>query len=166
MMTGSTIRQAGEEGPVGLGGWLVLVALGLILNPIRLLVFLVQTYPPIFQTGAWEALTTPGSESYHQLWAPLLIFEVAGNIAVIVASLALLVLFFRRSRHFPKLFVAFALINLVFVILDAWLGSLVITDEPMFDPVTARELGRSLIAVLVWVPYMFRSRRVRNTFVL
>lgn len=154
-----------QDGPTGLGGWLILVVLGLILNPIRIAVFVLQTYPPIFSTGAWEAVTTPGSETYHVLWGPLLIFELLGNTALILACAGLLMLFFRRSRRFPRFYIVFAIINLIFVTLDAWLGSLVIVDEPMFDPETAKEFSRSLVTVLVWVPYMLRSKRVRNTFV-
>jgi len=154
-----------QEGPRGLGGWLIFVAIGLLVNPIRLLVYLLSTYPPLFQTGTWQELTTPGTPSYHALWAPLLIFELLGNSLLILGCWGLLVFLFRRSPRFPGLFVIFAVSNLVFIVLDAWLGSFVITDEPMFDSTTARELGRSLFTVCVWVPYMYRSKRVRNTFV-
>lgn len=161
------ISQAPRQvGPAGIGGWLILVIIGLIFNPIRLLLFVVQTYPPIFTTGAWEALTTPGGEHYDALWAPLLIFEVAGNALFIIAAITLLVLLLRRSRWFPRLYVAVAFANLAFILLDAWLGSLVIVDEPMFDPATLKELFRSLVGVCIWVPYMRLSQRVKNTFVL
>lgn len=152
-------------GPSGLSGWLVLVGLGLIFMPIRIALLLLQTYPPIFQTGAWEALTTPGSESYHPLWGPLLTFEMVGNSLFIVAGLVMLWLFFQRSSRFPKLFIAVMVVNLLFILVDAWLGSIVLTDEPMFDSATAREFSRSLIVAAIWVPYMSVSKRVQNTFV-
>ena len=151
--------------PAGLGGWLTLVGLGLIIAPLRLAVFLIQTFPPMFQDGTWEVLTTPGGEAYHPLWAPLLVFELIGNAAFIAAALALLVLFFKRSQLFPRLFISYVCLNLLFIVGDAWLGSLVLADEPIFDPDTARELSRSLIAGVIWIPYMVVSKRVRNTFV-
>ena len=49
----------------GLGGWLVLVGIGVVISPIRLLVTLVPTYKPIFEGGTWEAITTVGSEAYE-----------------------------------------------------------------------------------------------------
>ncbi|HEY8156591.1 MAG TPA: DUF2569 domain-containing protein [Myxococcota bacterium] len=150
---------------VGLGGWLALVGLGLVISPLRLAAVLIQTFPPIFQGGTWEALTSPGSEVYHALWAPLLMFELVGNSAFILVSLILLFLFFKRSRRFPNLYIAYAVANLLFILCDAWLGSRVLPDEPMFDPDTARELSRSLIAGAVWIPYMLNSQRVANTFV-
>jgi len=48
----------------GLGGWLILVGIGVVLSPIRLLGLIIQVYKPIFEDGTWEALTTVGSESY------------------------------------------------------------------------------------------------------
>jgi hypothetical protein len=57
-----------------------------------------------------------------------------------------------------------AISSLLFIIADAWLGSLVLPDEPTFDPDTAREVGRSLVVVLMWVPYLLVSKRVKNTF--
>jgi hypothetical protein len=154
------------SGPTGLGGWLVLVAIGLVLAPLRILAFLLQTFVPIFSDGTWTVLTTPGSEHYHPLWAPLLVFEVVVNLAFAFAGLWLLVLFSRRSQNFPRVYVWLALLNIPFIFVDAWLGSFVLTEEPVFDRATAGELARSIVGAAIWVPYMLSSRRVRNTFVV
>jgi hypothetical protein len=151
--------------PVGLGGWLVLVGIGLFVAPISLAMFLLTTFTPSFQDGTWEALTSPDGWAYHPLWAPLLIFEMVGNGVFILLGLYLLVLYFGRRSRFPKLYIACVFANLVFIFVDAWLGSFVLPDEPMFDVETAGEIGKSLIAAAIWVPYMRVSKRVRNTFV-
>ena len=83
-----------DAGPVGLGGWLVLVALGLFITPLRVGAILQTDLLPIFTEGYWPLLTSPSSDAYHPLWAPLLIFETAGNFAVVAASIVALVLFF------------------------------------------------------------------------
>lgn len=153
------------SGPVGLRGWLVLVALGLIVTPVRLGAFVATTFPPILQDGTWELLTTPGSDAYHPLWAPMLVFEFAANTAFIAAALVLLVLFFKRSRRFPVLFIAFLAVSLVFVVGDTWISSYMFPDAPVLDPETIGEVGRAVLASLVWIPYMCVSKRVRNTFV-
>lgn len=158
------LRTESRSAPSGLGGWLIVVGLGLVAAPIRMLIIIGQTFPPIFLDGAWEVLTTPGSDIYHPLWAPLLIGEIAGNLAFVGAGVALLVFFFRRSRRFPTLYIVVAVASLLFIIADAWLGSLVLPNEPMLDRGTAREVGRALVVVLVWVPYMLVSKRVKNTF--
>ena len=73
--------------PKGIGGWLVLVAIGLVVSPLRLIHLLWTAYLPLVQGGGWALLTTPGSEAYHPYWRPLLIFEVASNIFLIVLGL-------------------------------------------------------------------------------
>ena len=161
-----TTTNQGKLEPAGLAGWLVLVGIGLVVSPIRIAVVLLQTFPPIFRDGAWEVLTTPGTEAYHALWAPLLVLEIFGNTLFIAAGIALLLLFFRRSFRFPTLYIAYAVASVLFILLDAWLGSFVLADEPMFDPDTAREFGRTLVSAAVWVPYLLVSKRVRNTFVV
>jgi hypothetical protein len=154
-----------QNGPSGLGGWLILVAIRVVAQPFRLGAELLQIFAPIFRDGTWEILTTPGSDQYHPLWAGFIIFEILGNLGFLIAGCALVFLFFSKSRLFPKTFIAYLLINLCMLILDAWLGSFVITDEPMFDPDTTKALFTTLMGVVIFVPYMMFSKRVRNTFV-
>lgn len=154
-----------QQGPCGLGGWLILVGLGLLVTPFRLGAIIFLTYVPIFTDGTWENVTTPASEYYHPLWGPLLIFEVLGNLAFIVAYLVLGYLFLRKSRHFPRTYITVAIVNVVVIALDAWASSFVLPDEAMFDSETTREVIRALVSTSIWVPYMMVSKRVRNTFV-
>src|SRR5689334_6367009 len=109
-----------REGPEGLGGWLVLVALGLFVTPVRLAIFLLQTFPPIFRDGMWEKLTTPGPAPYHPLWAPLLIGEIAINSVFILLAIYLLFLYFRRSWRFPRLYMTLLISSLVFIVADSF----------------------------------------------
>ena len=161
-----TVATSGPQQPLsGLGGWLILVAIGVVMSPLQMLATLLQTYVPFFQGGTWEALTTPGSEQYHALWAPLIIFEFIGNLGLFVACVVLLFLFFKKSRFFPRTYIAIALVNLCYLVLDAWFVSFVLTSESMFDPDTTREIVRSLVTTAVWGTYMLISDRVRNTFV-
>ncbi|MFC4257732.1 DUF2569 domain-containing protein [Marinobacter lacisalsi] len=149
----------------GLGGWLILVAIGVIATPIMLLVTYVPLYVPIFQDGTWDVLTTPGSGAYHPLWGPLLVGEIVFNTILFFASLCLIYLFFSKHYLFPRVYIAIVATSLVFIPLDAWLVTIVLPSEPMFDPVTMKEFLRSLIAALIWIPYMLVSKRVKATFV-
>lgn len=149
----------------GLGGWLILVGIGVVMNPIRLLVTLVPIYKPIFEDGTWEALTTEGSEVYRPYFGSLLIGEIAFNAIILAASIYLIYLFFSKHYLFPKLFIGVAAASLIFIPLDAWMVSKVFPGEPMFDLETAAEFVRALIVGAIWVPYMLVSERVRVTFV-
>ncbi|HEB58023.1 MAG TPA: DUF2569 domain-containing protein [Gammaproteobacteria bacterium] len=148
----------------GIGGWLILVAIGVVFTPIRIAKFLLETYPPIFREGAWDALTTPGNDAYHPLLATIIGAEMVLNLLLLAASGILLALFFSRKAAFPKWYIGIAVFSLVFIALDAMAIKLVLPDEPMFDPETASELIRSLVTVVIWVPYMLVSKRVKATF--
>lgn len=151
--------------PYGLGGWLILPMLGLIFLPIKLGIILVAVFFPIFSEGYWEILTTPGSEAYHALWAPLLIFEIAGNTVFLFASIALLVLFFKKHYRFPKMMILFLAANLAFVVIDFFAGDLIpaVADQPA--PEALQEMFRTFVGAAIWIPYFMQSVRVKNTFI-
>lgn len=149
----------------GIHGWLILVAIGIIVTPVRLITVAMGTYPELFSTGAWEALTTQGSESYSPLWAPLIIGEILINVGLIGASLYMAYLFFAKKAVFTKWFIGLAVFNLVFTIANAIAIKLVLPSEPVFDQDTVRRHLPSLGAIVIWVPYMLISKRVKATFV-
>lgn len=154
-----------EKNLEGLGGWLILVGLGIVVAPLRIIGVLFPTYAEMFANGSWAALTTPGTEAYHPLWAPILYAEMAINVGLILTWLFIAFLFLLKKRVFPKWYIGILLFTLVFIVLDALALKAVLPLEPVFDTSTITELGRSLVAVLVWVPYMLVSKRVKATFV-
>jgi hypothetical protein len=151
--------------PKGLGGWLVLPAIGLFVMPVRLSMSFNTDFWPIFREGYWEILTTPGTEAYHPLWAPLLIFEITGNAFFVIFDLVLIYFFFTKSYRFPYLFIAFAALNLLFVTSDFLLADLVPAIAAESDVDSIKEVARAAVAAVVWVPYFLLSKRVKNTFV-
>lgn len=151
--------------PVGLGGWLILVIIGLVLSPIRIAVMMLQNHAPIFTDGTWEVLTTPGSEVYHPLWAPLIGFEMLGNLVMIALAFATLFLLVVRSRAAPVAAIAWFGGGLLFVTIDALLAYQIplVAEQPM-DAETLGEIVRSVVAACIWIPYFLVSKRVKATF--
>jgi hypothetical protein len=154
-----------EKDLKGLGGWLIVVGIGVVLSPIRVLVVYVPIYHEILTDGTWELLTSAESAYYHPLWQPLLAGEMVFNSLLVLAWTYLIYLFFSRHYLFPRVFIGVLVLSVVGIPLDAWLVSFVLPDEPMFDPETTREFTRVLIYSLIWIPYMLVSRRVKATFV-
>lgn len=163
----SPVGDAAPEvaGPKGIGGWLLLPMIGLFVFPVRCLMSLVGEFWPIFEKGLWAALTTPGSKAYHPLWAPLLVYEIFFNIAFLVFDLVLLYLLFTKSYRFPKMYIGFAVLNLVFVVSDALLGYQIPGVVEQGTDQMTKEIGRSFVMVAIWVPYFTWSKRVENTFI-
>ena len=148
----------------GLGGWLILVGFGVVFTPFRLLKIINDIYLPIFKDGSWELLTDPASDSYIPYFDIFIISELLVNIAFVLLGVYLIYLFFSKHYRFPKLYIVFIVANLVFLIVDALLASLLF-DIPVFDEEFAREIVRPLISLFIWIPYLLVSKRVKVTFV-
>jgi hypothetical protein len=162
-------QKKGEAAPKQydkIGGWLLVVAIGLIFAPLRLLVVLFKDLLPTLSTDAWSRLTTPGTEAYHPLWAPLLLFEIIGNCLFILFPIIIAVFFFQRRRFVPSLIIVLLLANLVFVTIDYFAADLIPFVAAQEDIGSLLEVIRVLIASAIWVPYFLVSKRVKATFVV
>lgn len=164
MYTEPQLKQEKQDRYDRLGGWLIFVALGLILTPVML--FITSSgIAKIFATGSWPLLTTPGTEYYNSLNGPIIIFDTVGNITLFTLSIVNLIYFFRRKKLFPKLIIIFYIINLTFVFGDYCLNSLLpaVQADPSLQ--SYDDLARSVINAAIWVPYFIKSKRVKATFV-
>jgi hypothetical protein len=149
----------------GLGGWLILVGLGVILAPILLGRFLYTIYRDLFSNGAWSLLTNVSSEYYMPHFGVTVGVESFINLGLFIVSLYLIYLFLSRNKFFPKLFIWLSFFSLVFIIVDAIAVGYVFPTEEAFDSETMREIGKASFRVVVWVPYMMVSKRVKATFI-
>ncbi len=153
-----------EKSPGGLGGWLILVGLGIIIAPIKLMAAFLPAIK-IFSDGTWEVLTVPGSESYNLLWGPIILGEMLINGGSLIVWLYVAFLFFSMKKGFPKWYIRIMVFQVAFILLDALAISLVLPSEPIFDPNTAKIFASALIGALIWVPYVLVSKRVKATFI-
>lgn len=149
----------------GLGGWLVLVGIGLVLSPLRLLMEMVPIYADVFGNGVFGMLLDPDGAAYNPKLAALLVVEIGINVLMIAGAVIATVLFFMKHPVFPKVFIAFHLVTLVLIVADALAVGYLIPDQPTFDPDTMKEIVREVAACAIWIPYMLVSKRVKNTFV-
>jgi len=147
-----------------IGGWLVLVGFGVLFRPLYLWFSLYPMYRDMFAPAQWEMLTTAGRMAYGPFFIPFIYIELAINALFLLASLYQIYLFVRRDHRFPTFFILFMIANLLFILLDAWLGGMV-TEADVFEPDTLTEIFRVLIPSLIWIPYMRLSQRVKETFV-
>jgi uncharacterized protein DUF2569 len=149
---------------VGIGGWLILVAVGLCLTPIRLAAEIVRGLRPLEPT-TWHAITTPGTRAYHPLFGPLIVGELVVNAALLVWAGALLYLFFAKRRSFPVIMITFMIARVVFQAADLGVALMIPAAAPRIGPTVYGALAGSVIVTLIWVPYFIRSRRVEATFI-
>jgi len=153
--------------PSGLGGWLALVILGMFATLVHVTWMLCQLHLPLVLNGTLAKLSDPQHPAYHPLWVPLFCVEVLANLSTLALTVVVLVLIFKRSRFAPAAAIALYVYGVVLLVGDYLMWQLIpaMRAQPV-DPSVIRELGRSIVVTLIWVPYFLRSRRVRNTFVV
>ena len=71
---------------------------------------------------------------------------------------------FQHKRSYPKLYVSLLVITLVGVVIDVAVAA-AFFDAPV-ETDDIRQIARTAIALAIWGPYMFKSKRVKNTFVV
>ncbi len=147
---------------VGIGGWLVVLALVLLLRPLVFGSSLIQLVH-VMSVDQWTALTTYGGPSYNALWAPLLLFELAAAIAQLVFSVLLLVLFFRCRSSFPRVAMVLLAVALVIQVGDLLLAKLLPTIT--VNPKDVSQAVGAAVGVALWSGYLWQSERVKSTFV-
>lgn len=154
-----------EENIKGLGGWLILLGFSILSMPIRLMKELYSTYYSIVSERILQALFDGKSDMYDPYLGSLVLGEIIFNIFIIIFTIHLCFLFFTKNYLFPRLFIFLVILTLVFIPIDAYLGSLFFPDDPVFDEDTKKEFMRSFITFCIWIPYMLISKRVKNTFI-
>ncbi|HEX7802642.1 MAG TPA: DUF2569 family protein [Pseudoxanthomonas sp.] len=149
----------------GLWGWLLLFVGLVVLKIVSVGFLLASTFLPLFRDGTWQALTQPGSPTYHPLWKSVLLFELAGNITIGAMAMVALALLVVRSVYAPRFSIGLLLGNFAVAAVSYFIAGQI---PSVADQGTGYEslavLVRSAIAMLVWVPYFLVSKRVKATF--
>ncbi len=156
----------GIQGPAGLGGWLVLVAIGRILGPLILLNAIYQIFSVYFKSGMLTQLTDPDSNMYSALWKPMAFFELIGNVVLLGLSVLLIVLFFMKKKQFPIVYIGMMVLNVLIMLIDLIFIYQIQKALALDLNITATSQLIAAIATSgVWIPYMLVSKRVKNTFI-
>ena len=90
----------------GLGGWLFLLGIGMVLGPIAMINEMRELITSIVQfinDGTWEALTESSSEYYNPILAILIVEEIIINGCLTLALLYIAYLFFFKTLSFSKI---------------------------------------------------------------
>jgi hypothetical protein len=148
----------------GIGGWLLLPALGIVVQPLRILKDVAELVPA-YAADNWMQLTTVGQTAYHALWGPVLLFELAANLGLLVFSVLLMILFFQRRSSVPRVFLAFQGGALVVGVLDQMAAGLIPAIEHAASGSGWAQVIRQALALAIWGSYFMTSRRVKATFV-
>ncbi len=120
--------------PYGIGGWLLVPTLGLLVG---------------IPMTIYEVVKSLGSGSPGEI-------AVVGGAALVIGITT--VAFFQKRRWAPGAFIALLALNVLFAFVPVTLAGGTVSRGD------ARDLGRSAIAAVVWIPYFLVSKRVKATF--
>ncbi|MFO1418348.1 MAG: DUF2569 domain-containing protein [Methylotetracoccus sp.] len=154
-----------KAGPSGLGGWLILVIISLIVSPIQVLYLLLSSGWPLFFSELWSTLTSPGSEYYHPLWATVLVVEALGNVGILLLSVVTLWHLMRKSRHTPAFAITWFAWGAAFTLIEFLATYQIPALSAPPDVESMGHLIRTLAITAIWIQYFRVSMRVKATFV-
>jgi len=147
----------------GIGGWLILLAIGQILRPISYVRSGYDLYGTMFVIDPWRSLTDPTETGFHPWWAPTLLFELFFNILAFVFCVLLIALFFKKRFAWPRAFAAFLVLSILGMALDIFfVHHIPVATESISSSI--RDIVISGAAAAIWIPYLYRSKRVKATF--
>lgn len=163
--TNTQEKIEGSENLKGLKGWLIIVLFGLL--------YMGYSYGTLaFSSIKYFTNGTVESLSGIQGYAAALGFEIVMQILLFLSIGYLIFLFSKKDAKFPKFFIVFAVINVIFIVLDTYIVASVLnypTEEIkqimkglIQDSYT--QLARSAAYAVVWIWYMKVSKRVALTF--
>jgi hypothetical protein len=138
--------------PAGIAGWLVLPFIFNLLLPLT------NAY------AAFQDVVVLLNASLPTALAVFIVVEFLYNFGLMAAWIFAAVLLFRHKRLYPRLFVALLVITLVGTVLD--LAVAATAFDVAIDSSDIRSAGRSAILLAILAPYMHKSVRVKNTFVV
>lgn len=143
-----------------IGGWLVLLAIGITLTPLRM-AYAYTDLIEYWQAASWQNIKLAYSDTYFELSA-LIVFELIFNTVFIVFSVLVAIVFYQRRTSAPTLITYFIVLNLAFIILDSIIAQLIFKDDSFSE--SLGEIGKSVIYATIWVSYLHQSTRVKGTF--
>lgn len=149
--------------PLRIGGWLFVIAFSVSLTPLRIALDLFAMDG--FKLSVWLVLMNPAEASFRPSLLPLIIFELAANIAACIFSLVVAVFFYQKRRVFPLTFICVFTGIFLFRVLDLVLPEYLLGKEHAPESKEWYTLIGSAFYLVLWSSYLMTSERVRNTFI-
>lgn len=146
-----------------IGGWLVLVAIGVAISPITIFISVVKS--GLYNQLNWDNLDNLSRFATFGFKFTF-IFECVFNACLLASSILIIFLFFERRKIFPKTIIAFKILAFIAASLDI-LSVVLVSETPdkTFYYTTLPTLLGQAIASCIWILYFLKSERVKATFV-
>jgi len=156
-----TLPEKERKEPWGFEGLLLLLGLGILISPVRMINNIWATYPPMFSDGTMEDIMSNASLGFKSI----IVTEIIVNIAFLLFSVYLIKLFFKKMAVFPKWYLIFAASSLGFLLVDTLILSLMFPSLEVMTTDIIKGIASGSVALFLWSPYLYKSERSKNTFI-
>jgi transglutaminase-like putative cysteine protease len=147
----------------GIDGFLVLPAIGISLSPL-LRLFQMFTNDGVFFRLPWLLYTAYPHKALGVISYGL--FAQWFNISMLVFSVVLAVLFFKRRTSAPFLFKMFYFSAVAGLFLDFYFYHKLELESLSGMPYPMKDLMQAVVGALIWIPVFHFSDKVKHTFVV
>jgi transglutaminase-like putative cysteine protease len=150
-------RLSLPQDPQGIGGWLILPLIGTIVSPFQLMAAVSSYFTNLGEMGP-----ILDAEAGFGVWRRYYVAGTFFNTLMVIPSVMLIVLMFRKRTGFP---LHFAMIIGIEILSQTLLFSLERQIENLEAPADASGAVRSFMQLMIWGSYMLHSGRVKATFI-
>jgi hypothetical protein len=157
----------GDDRPDGIhiGGWLYLLGANHVLALVTFSFGLLRSIGTFARPEIWLNLTTPGYYLYDPLWSTVITYEIVGSAVGVICCCVSLYLMVGHKRAYRPWVIAYFTGVAAFAWGDFLLLRMIQSFQgQLFVPGLAGALWSALY-VIIWVPYILVSKRVKATFV-
>ena len=160
---GSPLNRSEDLNLQGIKGWLFLVGLVVVVAPFRCGIDLCGELGSVLSNNAWLSVSSPNIEGFQAILAPIVLFEMIVAIIQFAFFVLVLVLFLKKKRIFPLVFLSVMIANFLFLAFDGAVSILALSQS--LTRQERIEIIRLALHTLIMTFYLLKSKRVKETFV-
>ncbi len=142
-------KEKSKQKLVGIKGWLIVPAIGLVLAPIKATITFFMGISMI-QSFAPELISDP------KLW-----LSGSIDILMIIAGIIVAFFFFKKRRSAIKFTIYLMIASILANLIQAFLIASMFNE---MDYETIKPFIHASVYGAIWIPYFVKSKRVKNTF--
>lgn len=158
-------KNLGESNKIetisGLKGFLILVILSLVFGTF-MKIYQLKDFIVLYMDGTMKLLNDSQSELYSPDIFKLINFEFIGIVFFILFAVVNIYLYFKMKKSFIKFQIIYLCSYFVFFIVITIIVNYLHLDAAVMS--NSKISGQTL-STIIWVVYMVKSKRVKNTFV-
>lgn len=152
-LSANKVRKSSE--PHGLGGWLVLLSIVVVLNALGGIALVYMDFEMAISN--WSTFTEQVSDVGMSV-TTLAMINIMCDATLVPTMMIVAVSFFNRRTNFPVVFMAVVTLSYVFSLLLSYLSKGTSLEEDT-------HLLRAALVTVLWFSYLLKSTRVANTFI-